>query len=140
MRPSQRLYPRRGRTGGHTPAVAPRDTCSPVSGPPHDTDDPGQPSAESAEALHQEIAQLQEALDRRPVIDLARGILMTVWSCTADEAWELLVDVSQHSNTKLYTVAEAVLPSIQGEPLPAYLQDHLAAAVVRLRAHPGRRT
>ncbi len=60
---------------------------------------------------------------------------MTVWSCSMDEAWELLVDVSQHSNTKLYDVAEAVLAGVQGEPLPALLQDHLAAAVARLRAH-----
>ncbi|MFH8469958.1 ANTAR domain-containing protein [Streptomyces sp. NPDC017991] len=131
MRPSQRLELRRGRTGEPTPGFAPRDDHSPDSCLLDDTD---RPPAEPAEALREEIAQLQEALVRRPVIDMARGVLMAVWSCTVDEAWELLVDVSQHSNTKLHDVADAVLTSVQGEPLPAHLQDHLAAAVARLRA------
>ncbi|MCW8102722.1 ANTAR domain-containing protein [Streptomyces tauricus] len=84
--------------------------------------------------MREEIGQLHEALTRRPVIDMARGILMTVWSCTRDEAFELLVYVSQHTNTKLYDVAEAVLASVQGHPLPTPLQNHLAAAVARQRA------
>ncbi|MGW6009158.1 ANTAR domain-containing protein [Streptomyces sp. NPDC055210] len=77
---------------------------------------------------------MQEALVRRPSIDLARGILMVAWSCTANDAWKLLVAVSQHANTKLHDVAEAVVTSVQGEPLPEHLQNHLAAAVARLRA------
>ncbi|WP_404199089.1 ANTAR domain-containing protein [Streptomyces tauricus] len=130
MRPSQRQYHRRGRTGGQTPGLAPRDDSSGSCR----FDGTGRAPGQSADALRAEIAQLQEAVARRPVIDMARGVLMTIWSCTADEAWELLLYVSQHSNTKLYTVAEAVLDSVHGEPLPAPLQEHLAAAVARMRA------
>ncbi|MFD0305279.1 ANTAR domain-containing protein [Streptomyces sp. NPDC127119] len=79
--------------------------------------------------------QLRAAVQRRPVIDMARGMLMARWSCSEDDAWELLVNVSQHSNTKLHDIAEAVLASAHGGPLPVPLQEHLAAAVARLRAH-----
>ncbi|MEW2569528.1 ANTAR domain-containing protein [Streptomyces sp. NPDC047070] len=85
--------------------------------------------------LLQEIAQLRTALERRPVIDMARGVLMALWSCSADDAWGVLVNVSQHSNTKLYDIAEAVLATLRGEPMPVPLQPHLATAGDRLHAH-----
>ncbi|UPZ26408.1 ANTAR domain-containing protein [Streptomyces sp. LRE541] len=97
MRSTPRPDPRRGRTGGPSPGIAPRGG-RPGSCPRADT---GHFPAEPADALREEIGQLHEALTRRPVIDMARGIRMTVWSCTEDEAWELLVYVSQHTNTKL---------------------------------------
>ncbi|WP_404200065.1 ANTAR domain-containing protein [Streptomyces tauricus] len=131
MRPSERLYVWRGPAGEQSPAPAPHDDSS--RSRRHDATG-SRPFTPSGATLREEIAQLREALVRRPVIDMARGVLITVWSCTADEAWELLVDVSQHSNTKLYDLAEAILATVHGEPLPRLLQDHLAAAAARLRA------
>ncbi|MEW2571872.1 ANTAR domain-containing protein [Streptomyces sp. NPDC047070] len=130
MSPSSRPGPRRGRTAHQLADAASRDTTS-RSCPPHTH---GRSSARSVEALSEEIAQLREALERRPVIGMARGVLMALWSCSEDEAWEVLVDVSQHSHTTLYSIAEAVLAHVHGEPLPAPLQEHLAAAVARLHA------
>ncbi|MCZ4608083.1 ANTAR domain-containing protein [Streptomyces chartreusis] len=95
---------------------------------------PGLPVVEQAEVLYEETEQLKEALERRPVIDVARGVLMATWSCTEEEAWRMLVRVSQHSNTKLHDVAEAVVAATQHKPMPAHLQDHLAAAVAVWRA------
>ncbi|MBQ0850292.1 hypothetical protein J8N05_19070 [Streptomyces sp. BH-SS-21] len=46
----------------------------------------------------------------------------------------VLVDVSQHANTKLYDIAEAVLASAHSESLPVPLQEHLAPAIARLHA------
>ncbi|MGW7203147.1 ANTAR domain-containing protein [Streptomyces sp. NPDC054837] len=82
--------------------------------------------------LRKEIEQLRHAMNTRPVIDIARGILMAGWSCIPEEAWEILVRVSQHSNTQLHDVAEAVMATVRQEPMPAHLQEHLACTVAAL--------
>ncbi|MEH0419492.1 ANTAR domain-containing protein [Streptomyces sp. B21-083] len=75
--------------------------------------------AERVRRLQAEVQQLQQAIESRPVIDQARGILMAVESCTADEAWDALRDTSQHTNTKLREVAEAIVTVSTGGPPPA---------------------
>ncbi|MFD6959298.1 ANTAR domain-containing response regulator [Streptomyces venezuelae] len=77
-----------------------------------------------AEALRRENAQLQQALTSRPVIDQARGVLMAAGGCSAEQAWEVLVEISQRSNTKLRQVAEMVVAGTSGErpPDPVALQ------------------
>ncbi|MGW6009164.1 ANTAR domain-containing protein [Streptomyces sp. NPDC055210] len=131
MSPSTRPGPRRSHTAQQPPDPASHDK-TPHSCPPHTS---GRLSAGPLEALRKEISQLRIAMQRRPVIDLARGMLMARWSCSEDDAWQILVDASQHSNTKLHDIAEAILATVHGEPLPEPLQRHLAAAVTRLRAH-----
>ncbi|MFJ1974120.1 ANTAR domain-containing protein [Streptomyces sp. NPDC087903] len=130
MRPPQRPDPRRGRTGTELSDGALRDgfARSPLSG------DVELPLAEWAESLRVETEQLKEALERRPVIDIARGVLMAVWSCTLEEAWEILVTVSQNANTKVHDIAEAVIATTQRQPMPEHLQKQLAAAVSARRA------
>ncbi|WP_328499176.1 ANTAR domain-containing protein [Streptomyces sp. NBC_00414] len=76
---------------------------------------------------------MRDALAKRPVIDRARGALTDLCSCSADDALEILMDISRHSATQLYDVAEALLTSVQGKPLPTPLQSHLAAAAARMR-------
>ncbi|MFC8201588.1 ANTAR domain-containing protein [Streptomyces sp. NPDC057298] len=86
------------------------------------------------ERWRREAQQLRRAMTSRPTIDMARGILMTTCSCSPDDAWEILVTVSQHSNTKLHEVAEAlVAATARQEPLPAQLQQHLAPALAARR-------
>lgn len=72
---------------------------------------------ERVRRLQTEVQQLQQAIESRPVIDQARGILMAVEACTADEAWNALRDASQHTNTKLREVAEAIVTVSTGGPL-----------------------
>ncbi|HZG97037.1 MAG TPA: ANTAR domain-containing protein [Nocardioidaceae bacterium] len=61
------------------------------------------------------VQQLAQALETRPVIDQAKGILMRDRSCTSDEAFELLVAASQRSNRKLRDIARDVVDSV-GKP------------------------
>ncbi|GGN28963.1 transcriptional regulator [Lentzea pudingi] len=58
------------------------------------------------------ISGLEQALVSRAVIDQAKGVLMVVHSCTADEAFSMLVQRSQHDNVKLRDVAKALLDSV----------------------------
>lgn len=54
---------------------------------------------------------------------------MAVLSRSPEDAWEILVTVSQHSDTKLRDVAEEVVATRpRQEPLPEEFQQYLAAA------------
>ena len=52
---------------------------------------------------------LERALESRGVIDQAKGIVMAERRCTADEAFQVLVEVSQRTNRKLRDVAEELV-------------------------------
>ncbi|SDJ50590.1 GAF domain-containing protein [Lentzea albidocapillata subsp. violacea] len=58
------------------------------------------------------ITHLETALVSRAVIDQAKGVLMAVHSCTADEAFAMLVQDSQKRNVKLREVAQGLLDSV----------------------------
>jgi response regulator NasT len=65
------------------------------------------------QALHQEVADLREALEARRVIEKAKGILMRRLNLTEDEAFRRLQRQSQESNRKLAQVAEAIVVADQ---------------------------
>ncbi|MFG2158742.1 ANTAR domain-containing protein [Streptomyces olivaceus] len=81
------------------------------------------------------MEQLRHALASRPVIDQARGVLMALHSCTSDEAWHVLREASQLSNTKLRAVAAAVAAGADGDgpPPPPGIRVALRTALGRLR-------
>ncbi|MFH9005022.1 ANTAR domain-containing protein [Streptomyces afghaniensis] len=120
------------------------DTADPLRATPHPDPEPGRQSApapsavalERAERLHvlqEEVEQLRQAIASRPVIDQARGILMATHGCTSDEAWHILRETSQLSNTKLRDVAAAVTASAKPDgprPSPA-LREALQRAITR---------
>jgi GAF domain-containing protein len=58
------------------------------------------------EAAVERAEHLRAALDSRPVIDQAKGILMERFKLSADQAFSVLAQVSMQSNTKVRTVAE----------------------------------
>jgi ANTAR domain len=93
-----------------------------------DVGEDGLPRDEAVELL-EEKEQLKHAMESRPVIDMARGVLMAGFGCEPEEAWEILVTVSQHANVKLRHVAEAITSAATGKPMPELLQEHLATAV-----------
>ncbi|WP_404189804.1 ANTAR domain-containing protein [Streptomyces tauricus] len=125
MRPSQRPGPRRDL------AELPPHGTSPEAAREGARTEGRMPTGEQ---LLAETEQLKEALERRPVVDMARGVLMAAWSCTAEEGWRILVHVSQHSNTKVHDVAKALVATTQKEPLPAHIEEHLPAALAQWRA------
>jgi GAF domain-containing protein len=55
--------------------------------------------------------QLQTAMESRAVIEQAKGVLMGQRRCTAEEAFDILVKLSQQSNRKLREVAQALVES-----------------------------
>lgn len=61
------------------------------------------------------IAQLNDALTSRSVIDQAKGALRAVHGCSEDEAFQRLIKESQNSNVKLHTVAVRFLESLTRE-------------------------
>lgn len=70
--------------------------------------------------LRTEVEQLRQAIATRPVIDQARGVLMATHACSSDEAWHVLREASQLSNTKLREVAAVVTAGAEGSgPLPS---------------------
>ena len=120
------------------------DTTDPLQATAHRPEpEPGPESAPStaptgpAERLHvlqEEVDQLRQAIASRPVIDQARGVLMALHACTSEEAWHILREASQLSNTKLRTVAAAVTASAEsdGPPPPAEVRTALRTALGRL--------
>jgi hypothetical protein len=54
---------------------------------------------------------------------------MASFGLSREDAWSVLVDVSQHTNTKLHKLAEELVDSVNGASLPDHVQQQLSAAV-----------
>ena len=65
-------------------------------------------------AQGQVAEQLQQAMQSRAVIEQAKGILMGQRRCSAQEAFDLLVRLSQDTNRKLRDVAQALVEDTTG--------------------------
>ncbi|MFJ5727464.1 ANTAR domain-containing protein [Streptomyces paradoxus] len=87
------------------------------------------PPEESSQDLRAEVAQLRRAMQTRPTIDLARGILMASFNLTPEAAWSVLVRTSQNTNTKLHHLAHDLVGTVRGSTLPQQVQQQLSAAV-----------
>jgi GAF domain-containing protein len=59
---------------------------------------------------------MQHAMESRAVIEQAKGILIASRFCTAEEAFAILVDMSQRSNRKLREVAAGLVEMAQKRP------------------------
>ncbi|MFB8777867.1 ANTAR domain-containing protein [Streptomyces broussonetiae] len=94
---------------------------------------PAPPGGESGPNLGVEVVQLRRAMQTRPVIDLARGVLMASFGLSPDQAWDVLVTASQNTNTKLHRLADDLVTAVQGDPLPDAVQRQVAAAVARVK-------
>jgi GAF domain-containing protein len=67
------------------------------------------------EAQGQVAVQLQAAMHSRAVIEQAKGILIGARRCTAQEAFDILVRLSQDTNRKLRDVAEVLVRDATGD-------------------------
>ncbi|PAZ11785.1 antitermination regulator [Streptomyces sp. SA15] len=95
-----------------------------------DADDPGQRPDPRIE-----LVQLRRAMQTRPTIDLARGILMASFGLSPEDAWTTLVRTSQNTNIKVHHLARDLVNTVRGDALPEPVQMQLAAAVATL-THP----
>jgi GAF domain-containing protein len=57
--------------------------------------------------------QLQQALDSRPGIEQAKGIMIAREGCTPEEAFDILVRASQRTNVKLRDLAMSIVDRAQ---------------------------
>ena len=72
---------------------------------------------ERRDQLHvDEMALLATAIESRDTIGQAKGVIMVTMGCTADEAFKLLRDQSQHENRKLADVAAEIAARVQRKP------------------------
>ncbi|MET7651427.1 MULTISPECIES: ANTAR domain-containing protein [unclassified Streptomyces] len=81
--------------------------------------------------LEQENAQLRQAVGSHAVVDQAIGVLVAVHRIPPAAGFEVLREVSQHTNIKLHTVAEALIGWALGQPLPEPVGRELGESVQR---------
>lgn len=87
-------------------------------------------------SLHAELEQLRRAMQTRPIIDQACGVLIATFGLSPQGAWNALVTTSQNTNTKLHRLAGDLVGTAQGDPLPKAVREQLNAAVDKAKATP----
>ncbi|EDY58881.1 MULTISPECIES: ANTAR domain-containing protein [Streptomyces] len=94
---------------------------------------PNEPADESDRifALQEEIGQLKEAVASHAVVDQAIGMVVALGRITPDEGWEVLKEVSQHTNIKLRYVAELILLWGRSGEIPPEIRVELEEALDR---------
>ncbi|MGX1881617.1 ANTAR domain-containing protein [Streptomyces sp. NPDC055287] len=92
------------------------------------------PPEPAEKALKKELNQLWHTFETRPVIGLARSIVMTLGNCTHEEAFQVLVDVSRYTNIELREIAQRLVDSVDGPPPSGPLRTALHNAFERLDA------
>ncbi|MCX4853109.1 ANTAR domain-containing protein [Streptomyces canus] len=94
---------------------------------------PNEPADESDRifALQEEIGQLKEAMVSHAVVDQAIGMVVALGRVTPDQGWEVLKDVSQHTNIKLRNVADLIIIWGRSGDIPPEIRAELEDALDR---------
>ena len=94
---------------------------------------PNEPADESDRifALEEEIGQLKEAMASHAVVDQAIGMVVALGRVAPDQGWEVLKDVSQHTNIKLRNVADLILIWGRSGEIPPEIRAELEDALDR---------
>jgi len=87
-------------------------------------------------ALQEEVEQLKHAVVSHAVVDQAIGVVIAYAGLLPGAAWDVLKEVSQHTNTKLREVAEHIVQWPRCEWLPPEIRQALDASVERHRPSP----
>ncbi|MEU6079412.1 ANTAR domain-containing protein [Streptomyces sp. NPDC047108] len=87
--------------------------------------------------LQEEVDHLRQALVSHAVIDQAIGVLIAKTGLRSDEGWEVLKEVSQHTNIKLREIACHVVRWTQNGRLPEDIRTRLHTAVIDARRARG---
>ncbi|MGW1956140.1 ANTAR domain-containing protein [Streptomyces sp. NPDC001920] len=84
-------------------------------------------------ALEEELAQMRHALVSHAVVDQAIGVVIVYGGLPPEDGWEILREISQHTNTKLREVAEQMVRWPHRGWLPPEIRHQLDAALGRRR-------
>ncbi|MGW1988287.1 ANTAR domain-containing protein [Streptomyces collinus] len=79
--------------------------------------------------LRRQISHLEQAVVSHTVVDQAIGVVITLGGLRPDQGFEVLREVSQHTNTKLRQVAELIVDWVQSEQLPEEIRTALDRAL-----------
>lgn len=75
---------------------------------------------DSLDDCENEVHELRAALETRPVIDQAKGMLIAEHGCSPDKAFQMIADASQRENRKVRDIAKAmVLKAQSGDVQPS---------------------
>ncbi|MEU3829224.1 ANTAR domain-containing protein [Streptomyces sp. SID486] len=91
-----------------------------------------QSEADRVAALQAEVDQLKQAMASHAVVDQAIGMIVALARVTPDRGWEVLKEVSQHTNIKLRHIAELILIWGRRGEIPADVRVALEDALDRL--------
>ncbi|MFF3737958.1 ANTAR domain-containing protein [Streptomyces sp. NPDC002566] len=94
-------------------------------------------SEERIAALEAEVDQLQRAVASHAVVDQAIGVVIAVGRLRPEQGWEVLKEISQHTNTKLREVAEYVVQGAHCGWLPDEIHHALVSALSRTDPRSG---
>ncbi|MFF7445684.1 MULTISPECIES: ANTAR domain-containing protein [unclassified Streptomyces] len=79
--------------------------------------------------MQEEVQQLKQAITSHAVVDQAIGMMIALGRVTPEQGWNVLKEVSQHTNIRLRNVAELILIWGQKGDIPpevrASLEDTL---------------
>ncbi|MEU6070715.1 ANTAR domain-containing protein [Streptomyces sp. NPDC047082] len=81
--------------------------------------------------LQEEVQQLKEAVASHAVVDQAIGMVVALGRVTPDQGWQVLKEVSQHTNIKLRNVADLILIWGRTGDMPPQIRAELADALDR---------
>lgn len=81
--------------------------------------------------LQTQIDQLKEAVTSHAVVDQAIGMVVALGRVTPDQGWEVLKEVSQHTNIKLRNIAELILVWGRRGDIPPEIRAELEDALDR---------
>jgi hypothetical protein len=82
-------------------------------------------------ALQEQVDQLKEAVASHAVVDQAIGMVVALGRVTPDEGWQVLKEISQHTNIKLRNVAELILIWGRSGTIPPEIRAELEDALER---------
>lgn len=90
-----------------------------------------QAKEEEISALREEVGQLKQAVRSHASVDQAIGALAAISNIRPEQAWDVLTEVSQHTNVKLRLVAEQVVEWTCDGELSEEVRRALQASLAR---------
>ncbi|MFJ2610376.1 ANTAR domain-containing protein [Streptomyces sp. NPDC091279] len=92
------------------------------------------PSDEAADRiveLEAEVGRLQAAVASHAVVDQAIGMVVALGRVTPEQGWDILREISQHTNIKVRRVAEMILVWGRSRAMPPEIGAELERALER---------
>ncbi|GGS21428.1 hypothetical protein GCM10010252_70770 [Streptomyces aureoverticillatus] len=86
---------------------------------------------EEISALREEVGQLKQAVRSHAAVDQAIGALAAISNIRPEQAWDVLTEVSQHTNVKLRLIAEQVVEWTCDGELSEEVRSALQASLAR---------